>query len=535
MRLEEIFVNIEQGNLALPHFQRTYTWQGKHVRALMHSLYRKYPVGGLLTWQTAAEYALVRGDVKASVGGLKLLLDGQQRITTLYGIVNGKAPPWFVDDIDHAPFTRLYFHLEDEIFEYYGRIKMQGDPLWIDVTAFMQSTAGRYMTKLRKQIPEQIEHEETSDKYNDRLNQLEDIKRKDFPVENVINADLNTAINIFNLVNSSGTPLTQGDLAMAKLSGQWPEVREEMQKRLDKWSAKGYQFEMNWLLRCANAIVTGQAMFHFLHEVDIDKFKHGLQRTEDLIDRVLNLIGNHLGLDHWRVLGSPYSIPVMISYLDKYGKDAGHSEHDKLLCWYVHTMLWGWYSASTEADIRRDLVVIENADDPLQGLFDRLRRHRGDLGIAGRDFDGVRIDHRFYRLIYLLTRVTHVRDFENGMALNAQILGKDSRLHLHHIFPKSKLYDYGYEFPIPNAIANMTFLTEMTNLQVSNQDPEEYFEHYENKHPGILESHWIPKDRELWKYENYEQFLEARRELLAETANGFLQQLENGHMEKSGV
>ena len=160
----------------------------------------------------------MRGNLKASAGGIKLLLDGQQRITTLYGIVKGKAPPWFVDDIDHAPFTHLYFHLEDETFEFHSA-KMIGDPLWINVTAFMQSTAGRYMTKLRNLIPEQIEHDEISDKYNDRLNQLEDIKKKDFPVENVINVDLDTAIQIFNLVNSSGTPLTQGDLAMAKLSG----------------------------------------------------------------------------------------------------------------------------------------------------------------------------------------------------------------------------------------------------------------------------------------------------------------------------
>ena len=43
MNLNEIFVNIEQGNLALPHFQRTYTWQRRHVRPLMDSLYRVYP------------------------------------------------------------------------------------------------------------------------------------------------------------------------------------------------------------------------------------------------------------------------------------------------------------------------------------------------------------------------------------------------------------------------------------------------------------------------------------------------------------
>ena len=485
-------------------------------------------MAALLTWQTEADYALVRGNLKAAAGGIKLLLDGQQRITTLYGIVKGKAPPWFAGDIDQAPFTDLYFHLEDEAFEFYGRIKMEGDPLWINVTEFMKSTAGRYITKLGKEIPELREDEERSEKYNDRLNALEAIKKKFFSIDNVFEVDLDTAIEIFNLVNSSGTPLTKGDLAMAKLSGKWPTVREEMQKRLDKWNAKGYWFEIDWLLRCVNAIVTGQAMFHFLHDVDIDEFKQGLEHTEALVDRVLNEIANRLGLDHWRVLGSPYSIPVMISYLDKNGGFADYRERDKLLCWYVHTMLWGWYSASTEAFIRQDLVVIKDEDDPLHALLDRLRRNRSDLGIDARDFEGARVDHRFYKLIYLLTRVKSVQDFETGMALNAQVLGKDGRLHLHHIFPKSKLYEYGYEFPIPNAIANMTFLTETTNLRVSNRDPEEYFHYYEKKHPGVLKSHWIPLDRELWKYENYLEFLEERRKLLAQAANDFLQELETG-------
>ena len=281
--------------------------------------------------------------------------------------------------------------------------------------------------------------------------------------------------------------------------------------------------------------MTNQAKFEFLHDVGIDKFKRGLEDTEDLVDRVLNLIGDRLGLDHWRVLGSVYSMPVMIAYLKNRGQLVNSRERDKLLYWYVHTIMWGWYSASTEAYIRQDLVVIENEDDPLPKLVENLRRNRGDLRVNAQDFEGVRIDHRFYKLLYLLTRVNHVPDLDTGIALNAQLLGKDSRLHLHHIFPKSKLYKYGYEFPIPNAIANMTFLTEETNIKLSDTDPVEYFDHYEEKYPGILESHWIPTNRELWKYENYPQFLEKRRALLAAAANEFLQHLETGHIAKSEV
>src|SRR5690625_7460648 len=72
-----------------------------------------------------------------------MLLDGQQRITSLYGIIRGKAPQFF--DGDPKIFTDLYFHVEDEVFEYYGPMKMDGNPLWIVVTALMQKGIQTYV------------------------------------------------------------------------------------------------------------------------------------------------------------------------------------------------------------------------------------------------------------------------------------------------------------------------------------------------------------------------------------------------------
>jgi hypothetical protein len=116
----------------------------------------------------------------------------------------------------------------------------------------------------------------------------------------------------------------------------------------------------------------------------------------------------------------------------------------------------------------------------------------------------------------------------HGLELSAHLLGRYARLEVHHIFPKAALYRHGYSRPEVNAIANFTFLTQETNGIVTDRDPAEYFEEILRKHPGVLESHWIPMDRKLWKIENYNQFLEARRELLAVSANRFLQGLLEG-------
>jgi uncharacterized protein with ParB-like and HNH nuclease domain len=83
MKIHTILDQIDLGSMALPEFQRGYVWNRDQVRGLMHSLYRKHPVGSLLVWVTKTENADVRGDGQLAPGSVKLLLDGQQRITSL--------------------------------------------------------------------------------------------------------------------------------------------------------------------------------------------------------------------------------------------------------------------------------------------------------------------------------------------------------------------------------------------------------------------------------------------------------------------
>jgi hypothetical protein len=86
-----------------------------------------------------------------------------------------------------------------------------------------------------------------------------------------------------------------------------------------------------------------------------------------------------------------------------------------------------------------------------------------------------------------------------------------------------------------NALANFIFLTQDTNLKISDRDPAEYLPHYEEAFPGVLASQWIPTDPELWRYENYREFLAERRRLLAEAANEFLDSLYAGQVPESQV
>src|SRR5262245_45203239 len=136
MKISTLLDHIDSGHMALPEFQRGYVWNRDQVRSLFDSLYRRHPVGGLLVWVTESKTADHRGAGLLAAGVVKLLLDGQQRITSLYSVVRGKAPNFF--DGNAQAFTGLRFHLEAEAFAFYQPVKMQDDPLWIDVTELMK-------------------------------------------------------------------------------------------------------------------------------------------------------------------------------------------------------------------------------------------------------------------------------------------------------------------------------------------------------------------------------------------------------------
>ena len=525
MKVSTVLDQIDQGAMALPEFQRGYVWNRSQVRELMTSMYRGYPVGSLLVWVTGGESAKARGDATMTSGAVKLILDGQQRMTTLYGIVRGRAPAFFDGRAD--TFTGLHFNLDEEVFEFYGPVRMQDNPAWIDVTKLMQEGIGPFITTINETpaLAPKI------GSYVRRLNDVERILNFDMHVEEVSGAQMgiDVVVDIFNKVNTGGTHLSQADIALAKVSAAWPEARNELKQRAAKWRQAGFNFRLDWLLRCINATTTGEAPFRALDNVPPDRFQQGLVQTEKSVDYLLNLISSRLGIDHDRVLGSKYAFPTMVRHLNDQGDHIpNHRDRDRLLYWYLHTLLWGRYSGSTESIINRDLEAISGGPGALDRLISLLRRDRGDLKVRPADFEGANVSARFYPLLYVLTRVQHAQDWETGVELSSHILGHLSSLNLHHIFPKSLLYECGYTRQQVNQIANFTFLTQGTNLKISNDSPADYLAKYAERHPMVLESHWIPMDPCLWRVGNYIAFLEERRRLLADASNRFLDSLETG-------
>jgi hypothetical protein len=480
-----------------------------------------------LVWVTDSLGARHRGDGTLAPGVVKLLLDGQQRITSLYGIVRGHPPRFF--DGNAATITGLRFHLEREEFAFYSPVHMRDDPLWIDVTLLMErgnAGLGEFVARLGADP----EHASQIGSFVAHLSRILSMLEVDLHVEEVTGQDksIDVVVDIFNRVNSGGTKLSKGDLALAKICADWPQARDSMKRALKLWETQGFYFNLDWLLRNVNTIVTGEAKFQHLHAVDAERVEDGLKRALKRIDQVLNMIGGRLGLDHDRVLSGRFAIPVMVHYLDRRGGTLDAMGRDRMLFWFVQAAMWGRFSGSTESYIDQDLGVTEELDGALDRLIEQLRLWHGGLRVEPGHFSGWSLGARFYPVLYMLTRVGGALDWGTGLPLKSNLLGRMNRLEVHHIFPRALLYKHGYKRPEVNAVANFCFLTKDTNLQISDRSPEVYFREIQGRHPEALESQWIPADPELWKVENYTGFLEARRRLLAEATNAFMVDLLHG-------
>ena len=312
---------------------------------------------------------------------------------------------------------------------------MAGDPLWIDVSELMQQgMAGIAGCSTRWSAFS--EHVAKGNVFMTRLLTLVSITDIQLHIDEVTGADksLDIVVDIFNRVNSGGTKLSKGDLALAKICADWPEARSQMKERLEVWQRSGYNFSLDWLLRSINTVLTGEAKFSYLHDKGTEEIRQGLNRATKAVNATLNLIGGRLYLDHDRVLFGRFAIPVMARYLDQRNAPLAERERDKLLFWYFQAGMRGRFSGSIETKIDQDLSLIEEIEGGLDRLIEQLHLGYGRLRVEPGHFDEWSLGARFYPVLYMLTRMGEAKDWGTGLPLKVGLLGPMNKLEVHHIF-----------------------------------------------------------------------------------------------------
>ena len=519
-KLSTVLDQVDNGTMLLPEFQRGYVWNRDQVRGLMKSVYRQFPVGALLVWETEVTADQTRGGgVFAASGGQKrLLLDGQQRVTSLYGVIRGAAPGFF--DGDPSAFADLYFNVDTEEFLFYAPMRMKNEPRWIDVTALFREG----MPPLIARLSGLGLDNDVFSAYLGRLQKLANIVERDFHIEVITGTDktIDVVVDIFNRVNSGGTKLSKGDLALARICSEWDQARPWMRHYVEEWSKRGFSFTLDWVLRNTTAVATGRAPFSGLADVSAETFEMALKNSREHIEHLLRTLLERFGIDHDRVLFGKSAFPVLARILDsrENGRFSGPEEANRAMAWFVHAALRGRYTGPIETNLNKDLQIADA--EGVDGLLASLTKlNKGSLAIRAEDFEGVGRGARSYPLLYLLTRAVSGQDLLTGQPFDRSV----SSLHVQEIFPRAELIAAGYARNEINAIANFAFVTHETGARLGDRLPQDSLTECS---PNGLRAHWIPEDRSLWTVDRYSDFLTARRALLAEAADRFLGALVKG-------
>ena len=533
MKISQILDKIDEKQLFVPAFQREYVWKRQNAKDLISSLIKDYPTGTMLTWETNYPPEL-KGDHKYDErqGAVKLILDGQQRITTLYMLMTGKIPPYYKNHEILIDIRNLYVNVETLALEYYKVTIMENDPLWINLTDIFKAKV-RYrdvIDKLEKKEGERISRVRENI-IDDNFRAIEKIKDRDFQ-EQIIppKALLKEAIDIFYIVNASGVNLTDAELALAQISGYWPEARELFKKKLVELEKNGFGLKLDFIVYVLLGVLYNMgSKLEKLHEAsNKEKIQESWKRLdEDVLDYVFNIMKSQAYIDHTKEVNSVYAFIPIIVYAFNKGKDRlSQVEIKKAVKWFYYSQIRQRYVSQLQAKLDKDIGIIANQENPFDKLLNIISADR-PLEIKPDEFEGVGVSHALWGLMKFYFKSKGAICLSTGINIRKN-MGKKYDLEWDHIFPYSILRDNGYsinnrqKYSLAQEITNRAVLTQTANRTKTNNMAEQYLEDALIKFPKSLKLQCIPEDKELWKLENFEMFLESRRKVLAKELNEFL-------------
>ena len=560
--VRELIDKVKRGELALPEMQRRYVWPATRVRDLLDSLYRSYPSGTILVWETDQDVETRELAVKAtqspSTSQKLLLLDGQQRVTSLTAVMSGQhvqvrnrkkpidilfnlehpeGPPIEILEVDEEDYSEDIEEVENEeeaSIDIQEELKkrtfvvasktLANNPLWISVSdIFVKSDK-----ELLKPIGINSDDEKW-DKYSERLQKVRKIA--DYPyVMQTLEKSLSyeEVTEIFVRVNSLGIKLRGSDLALAQITSKWKGFIDIVEKFAEEFGQdKDYIIETGLPVRTLVAFATHQSRFKTVGKLSLEKLKSSWETAEEALRFSINFIRSNASIENISMISSPFLLIPIGIYANLNNGSLSKEEEKQLLKWFYIAHMRGHYSmGSSESILDADLSILFKGKG-LSGLLTQLEQHVKRFSVESVDIANRSIRSPFFTMLYFVLKEKGAKDWWSGISISEKHVGKAHKLQYHHIFPKSLLKDKNYDKKEINEISNMAFIGGKTNRSITNKEPKIYFESIiEKRGEEALKSQLIPMDKDKWSLDKYRDFLAYRREAIANEINIFMSKFE---------
>jgi hypothetical protein len=555
--VEELVGMIERGELRLPEMQRRYVWRSTRVRDLLDSLYRGYPSGAILLWETDEAVPLQDFAVTQQANpyqSTRLLLDGQQRLTSLSAVIRGdpvivrgrRRPIELLFNLEHPDDFSVVTEVnedqdddedeiedetdstEDELQRRFERMtflvatrKFEQLPHWVKVTEV-------FKTDEDAPFLERVGIEKVSDprfkKYSQRLARLRGIRKYTYRMDVLERAlSYNEVTEIFVRVNSLGAKLRSSDLALAQITAKWRKSLKTFQAFQEKCANLGFDLDLGLYLKNLVAFATGQSRFLTVGSLTVERLQDGWAKSCDGMEFAINFLKANAGIESPVLLSSPFVLITLGAYGHHRDYQIASEESRLLRHWTLLANAKGRYSrGSSETLLDQDLATLRQGGGASE-MLDRLRLQVGRLDVTADELEGRNQRSALFKTMFLAFRSAGAKDWRSNLAISLDHSGAQHRLQFHHIFPKAVLKKSDYSPREADDIANLSFIGGKTNRAISDKAPVDYLPAFiEKSGQAAFDAQAIPTTSDLLGPEAYKAFLTRRRGKIAERLNGFL-------------
>lgn len=577
--VETLLTWVKTGQIAIPEMQRPFVWDSTKVRDLLDSLYNGFPIGYLITWQSA-DVGLKDGTKSAF---RQILIDGQQRITAMTAALVGLA---VVDKSYKRKRIKIAFNPITEHFATLTPI-LNRDPEWIsDVAEFVNAPSTFSATKTYMEANPQIDVVQAEQ----ALQRLAGVKQSQVGIITLAeDLDIETVTEIFIRINSKGVPLSSADFAMSKISSHGllgsnlrklidyfchlavaPHVFADIAENDAEFAKSGYLPPISWL-KHDNSDLYDPTYTDVIRVAGIKEFSRGKVaalvsvlsgrdfetrsfseelaiESFDRLERVLLEIVNQYNFQQFTltIKSAGFIAPRLISsknalnfayalYLKLRSEGQLNEGEIKFVVrrWFVMSVLTGRYTGSFETAFESDIRRIGEIG-ALQALRDiessQLAENFWDVALP-MDMESSSVRSPYF-LAFLVAQIhTHSRGFLSKNVTVGSMVEEVGDIH--HVVPKNYLVKHGINDRSDyNQIANFALTETPVNIAIRDKSPGDYMSlvdaQIEDGHLRLgeitsdeeldanLRANAIPASVRTTTAETYPSFLKERRVLMAQ-------------------
>lgn len=518
LSIRRIIEQVINGQLRIPTFQRGFVWEPAAVAALMDSIFKGYPIGQVLLWRTRETLS-----VEKQIGPFNLfdktpdypvdyVLDGQQRITSLFGVFQNEVEP----------------EGETESFDIFFDLQSRDDFQETQFFAIPPADAAGHQYFPLKTLFDVTEYRRATSSLDastaERVDKLQAIfKEYTLPLQILETEDKAKVAIVFERINRKGVPL---DTLQLLTAWTWRDDFDlqnrfaSLKNQLEPFGFEEVGETTNLLLRCIGAILRQDTSIDNLINTSGSEIRASFQKIENGVMGAIDFLKQNLYVQ--KLSNLPFEtllVPLSYYFAAAEASEIGYDSKQRqaLIRWFWYACFTRRYSAGTIDKMNTDIAAFEELKTGNDEYFLGLHTSVSSEFFKENTF---RVNTVNSKTFILLLVVQEPRSWISGTPISlASVLQRANRNEFHHIYPRAYLEKNPSRRLDANCLANFVCMSRADNRTLGGIAPSKYRTYMHSPANHVLEPALVPDS--VFE-DNFDAFVMERSQILAAKANALL-------------